>query len=65
MGTVAPPQDFSWLRTQSAAGAVANMSGALIVDLGDVSPVLFDDDGIALVPHTLGPTDLLLDARIP
>jgi hypothetical protein len=65
MGTVAPPQDFSWLRTQSAAGAVANMSGALIVDLGDVSPVLFDDDGVALVPHALGPTDLLLDPRIP
>jgi hypothetical protein len=59
------PQDFTWLRAQPSSGQMPNMSGALLIGLGDVAPVLFDDDGIALVPHPLGPTDLLLDPRIP
>jgi len=63
--TAPAPQDFSWLRAQPSSGQMPNMSGALLVGLGDVAPVLFDDDGIALVPHPLGPADLLLDPRIP
>ena len=63
---VPPPNDVLWLRVMTRSGAPppSSVAGLVLRADGLAVPVLFDEDGYAILPAPAGPARLLLAPRL-